>query len=586
MNAEAIQKLPTSIKNKINKRPTNTQFSSQKELDQMPDFTRIKYPYTKLPTNFDGRKAWPGINQNIFDQGECGSCWAFSTCSLLSDRYLILSKGKVNVTLSPTRLLLCDINGQDIQYAYKQISEEGTREAIKRIIDSRTQQNSACYGNTLVNAFQYLYIYGTCTTECIPYDYDYKKESSSLFSPVYANLPHKTKTHISIGKSDHNTFYDPISSLDYVKNTVTGLPPVNAPWTDYDLTKFDNNNYIPSCGSIMGGTGDMCINWNRGIIENMYLQGTPARFYRIGLWYMINYETLAETNEAIRQDIYKWGPIVSVIEIFEDFYEFDPVTTIYSWNGTGVVLSAHAIEIVGWGVDNNTKYWLVKNSWGKKWGDGGYFKIKRGVNECKIEDNAFGALPDFFASTIIDDPEPTRQWKATKSMARLPNSSKKTNKMGNIYGIELLQRNMNAKNKKWELTKVNPLKFSKNGSPAQLARTGLDISLFSGLDGLDVASSDGDHDISPYLDFVHNFTGGIDPYTGFTRRAMLMHPGLDFTAPITIHDINFTRSFYAGKQKIKRLIVYEPIFISNYIFYTTIFVFVLLIIFLVVKKFQ
>ena len=70
MNAEAIQNLPTSIQNKINKRPTNTQFSSQKELDQIPDFTRIKYPYTKLPTNFDGRKAWPGIDQNIFDQGE------------------------------------------------------------------------------------------------------------------------------------------------------------------------------------------------------------------------------------------------------------------------------------------------------------------------------------------------------------------------------------------------------------------------------------------------------------------------------------------------------------------------------------
>ena len=153
--------------------------------------------------------------------------------------------------------------------------------------------------------------------------------------------------------------------------------------------------------------------------------------------------------------------------------------------------------------------------------------------------------------------------------------------MGNIFGIDLLQRNMNTKNKKWEFTKVNPLKFSKNASPAQLARTGLDLSLFSGLDGLV-----GDDDISPYLDFVHNFTGGIDPHTGFTRRAMLMHPGLDFTPPITIHDVDFTRSFYAAKQNIKRLIVYEPIFISNYIFYTTIFVFVLLIIFLAVNKFQ
>lgn len=39
----------------------------------------------------------------------------------------------------------------------------------------------------------------------------------------------------------------------------------------------------------------------------------------------------------------------------------------------------HAVTIVGYGkVDNNKDcvgYWLVKNSWGPKWGDGGFFKL-------------------------------------------------------------------------------------------------------------------------------------------------------------------------------------------------------------------
>eukprot|EP00117_Sycon_ciliatum_P030012 scpid11422/ scgid23769/ Cysteine proteinase 1 len=48
----------------------------------------------------------------------------------------------------------------------------------------------------------------------------------------------------------------------------------------------------------------------------------------------------------------------------------------------------HAVLIVGFGVEKellSTKpYWLVKNSWGAKWGQKGYFKIMRGEGTCGI----------------------------------------------------------------------------------------------------------------------------------------------------------------------------------------------------------
>merc|ERR1712146_215246 len=45
----------------------------------------------------------------------------------------------------------------------------------------------------------------------------------------------------------------------------------------------------------------------------------------------------------------------------------------------------HAVKLVGWGTEQGTDYWLVANSWNTNWGMDGFFKIKRGGNECGIE---------------------------------------------------------------------------------------------------------------------------------------------------------------------------------------------------------
>jgi cathepsin L len=39
----------------------------------------------------------------------------------------------------------------------------------------------------------------------------------------------------------------------------------------------------------------------------------------------------------------------------------------------------HAVIAIGYGELNGTPYWLIRNSWGKSWGEAGYVKLFRGT---------------------------------------------------------------------------------------------------------------------------------------------------------------------------------------------------------------
>jgi hypothetical protein len=152
-----------------------------------------------------------------------------------------------------------------------------------------------------------------------------------------------------------------------------------------DKTKLDN---IYNSKQLFGVTYDVCPTNNTEMISHRaegyyYVPGASSKDNKL----------IQGTEFNIRRDIYHWGPVSTVMKVFDDFLEWDG-QGIYEWDGVSDLQQpyvGHAVVIVGWGTsDKNVPYWIVRNSWGNI---NGYFKIKRGTNHCEIEENVFVCYP-------------------------------------------------------------------------------------------------------------------------------------------------------------------------------------------------
>ncbi len=101
-------------------------------------------------------------------------------------------------------------------------------------------------------------------------------------------------------------------------------------------------------------------------------------------------------EEEIMTDLVMNGPVAVAFEVTAEFQGYKRGI----FHSTGLkdsfnpwVAVNHAVLVVGYGEQLGVKYWIVKNSWGPKWGEEGYFRIIRGVNELGIESMAVSALP-------------------------------------------------------------------------------------------------------------------------------------------------------------------------------------------------
>ncbi|XP_042567697.1 procathepsin L-like isoform X1 [Cyprinus carpio] len=99
----------------------------------------------------------------------------------------------------------------------------------------------------------------------------------------------------------------------------------------------------------------------------------------------------AGDEQALADAVATIGPITVAIDADHISFLFYS-SGIYKESNCNPNNLNHAVLVVGYGSEDGKDYWIIKNSWGTGWGEGGYMRmIRNGKNTCGIA--SYGLYP-------------------------------------------------------------------------------------------------------------------------------------------------------------------------------------------------
>jgi len=213
-----------------------------------------------IPDTFDAREKWsncPSINQ-VRDQSNCGSCWAFGAVEAISDRICIHSQGKQTVFISAEDLLSCcgfscgmGCNGGYPAAAWRYYHHHGL------VTGGLYQSKQGCQDYAFPPCSHHVNsTYPPCTGDsptpkC-------QKQCQSGYNSTYSHDKHYAEKTYSVSKDEKQ-----------IQMEIMNNGPVEAAFEVYaDFPTYKSGVYQHESGGLLGGHAIKILGWG---VEN----GTP-----------------------------------------------------------------------------------------------------------------------------------------------------------------------------------------------------------------------------------------------------------------------------------------------------------------------
>ncbi|KAL7020317.1 hypothetical protein ACKWTF_011467 [Chironomus riparius] len=172
-----------------------------------------------------------------------------------------------------------------------------------------------------------------------------------------------------------------------------------------DFSQYISPQYLLDCsngGSCDGGQSETALAFmkNNGIVglkdypytgaKNSCNNNTPKLPQKIQ---STSSYFISGDEESLKKVLINIGPVVVYIQIVSSFYNYKEGIYFDQSCQSNCNNINHAVLLVGYGTDKTSftepvDYWIIKNSWGKTWGDNGFVRMIKGwknmKNNCNV----------------------------------------------------------------------------------------------------------------------------------------------------------------------------------------------------------